>query len=177
MDDYNIVYKTTPKMENTHAPKVTIRRQKRRTMMMRVVPTGIEVFIPSHLKPNSRQVRDFIQTGLAQLQDRVPPAPVEQITPEAIRTLVDGWAARIGVQPKRVQLRLMHKKWGSCSSRGTITLNRALCWLPETLVHYVICHELAHLRVFNHGEAFQAMMTTYIPDWREREATLHKIPI
>ena len=37
---------------------------------------------------------------------------------------------------------------------------------------YVICHELVHRRVPEHGKGWQALMGTYLPDWRERERRL-----
>ena len=46
-----------------------------------------------------------------------------------IRAMMTIWAERLGVQPGRIQFRDMYQKWGSCSSRGNITLNTALCHL------------------------------------------------
>ncbi|NDJ61147.1 MAG: M48 family metallopeptidase [Chloroflexi bacterium] len=93
-------------------------------------------------------------------------------SPAEVRRLVMAWAARIGVNPGRVQLRDMYRKWGSCSSKGNITLNTALCRVPRPLAEYVIVHELAHLRVFNHGKDFKALLSAHLPDWREREQAL-----
>ena len=37
---------------------------------------------------------------------------------------------------------------------------------------YVVCHELVHLRVPEHGKGWQALMGAYLPGWREREQRL-----
>jgi predicted metal-dependent hydrolase len=66
----------------------------------------------------------------------------------------------------------MQRKWGSCSSKDNITLNSALLGLPPHLAEYVIVHELVHLRVFNHGKEFKALMREHLPDYREREREL-----
>jgi predicted metal-dependent hydrolase len=66
----------------------------------------------------------------------------------------------------------MQRKWGSCSSRDNITLNSSLTWLPPDLAEYVILHELVHLRVFNHGKEFKALMSQHMPDWKTREKAL-----
>src|SRR5450755_417022 len=136
---------------------VRIHRQNRRTLVMKRTPVGLVVFIPRWLKPDSPQVRRFIEDGMKKLGT---PAPiVEQTSAADLRALVALWAARIGVQPGRVQMRAMYQKWGSCSSRGNITLNTALCHVPLELAEYVVLHELVHLRVFNHGKEFKALMS------------------
>ena len=66
----------------------------------------------------------------------------------------------------------MRSKWASCSSHGDITLNADLLYLPLDLVDYVLCHDLLHLKIPNHGKGFQAMMGCYLPDWRERAMRL-----
>jgi hypothetical protein len=154
---------------------VRIHKQNRKSMVMKLTPVGIVVFIPQQLKEDSALVRRFIEQGLKKLGNRVLPAPTEEISPARIRALVDEWAERIGVQPKRVQMRDMYRKWGSCSSTGNITLNNALCRLPFALVEYVVCHELVHMIVFNHGKEFKALMSEHMPDWKEREQTLDAI--
>ncbi len=153
-------------------PEVKIRHQHRRSLMMRATRGGIEVFVPLWLKKDSPQVRRFIEEGLKQLADKVPPTPPQQTSPQALRALVHTWAERIGVQPGKITLRPMQRKWGSCSGRQNITLNTALTWLPPHLAEYIIVHELVHLRVFNHGKAFKALMSQHMPDWQARDHEL-----
>ena len=142
--------------------------------MMRVVPGGVEVFIPHWMNANHPQVQAFIRKSLAELETHIRPTPLEITSPHTIYELVEQWSKKIGVQPQRVQIRAMYKKWGSCSNRGNITFNRALCWLPVELVEYVVVHELVHLLEFNHGKGFQHLMTTHLADWRKREETLNR---
>jgi predicted metal-dependent hydrolase len=152
--------------------KIKIQRQRRRNLMMRRIPGGIEVFIPHYLKPTSIEVKNFIAEGLAKFEGQMLPIPAEQTSADEILRMVDDWSRRISVQPKRVQMREMRRKWGSCSNRSIVTLNVALRWLPRHLAEYVVCHELVHLIELNHGAGFQALMTTHMPDWREREREL-----
>ncbi len=45
-------------------------------------------------------------------------------------------------------------RWGSCTpSDGSIRLSHRLQGMPEYVVDYVLCHELAHLLVPGHGPA------------------------
>lgn len=154
---------------------VTVRRQHRSSLMMRLVPGGVEVFIPRWMKEDSHKVRTFIRSGLEKLGGNVPPIPAEQTSREQIEVMVETWAARVGVQPGRVTFRSMSRKWGSCSSRDNITLNSRLTWLPPHLAEYVVLHELVHLKVFNHGQDFKAMMSAHMPDWVERERELDAV--
>lgn len=163
-----MTHKTRP------APHIQIKRQRRKSMVMRLTPAGdVVVLIPRWLKQDHPKVRKFINDGLQQIESYIPAEkPAQQHNAESIRALVDHWAARTGIEPGRVQMRTMYRKWGSCSSRGNITLNTALYWLPHHLVEYVIVHELVHLREFNHDAAFWALLETHIPDYRAREREL-----
>lgn len=156
----------------TDRPSITIRHQNRRSLMMRAVRGGIEVYVPLWLKKDSPQVRRFIDEGIKKLADKVPPTPPQQTSPDELRALVRVWAQRIGVEPGKITLRTMQRKWGSCSGRQNITLNTSLTWLPRPLAEYVILHELVHLRVFNHGKDFKALMSQHMPDWQARDQAL-----
>ncbi len=152
---------------------IKIRRQNRKSLMMKRTSSGIVVYIPRWLDKNHPQVQAFIADGLKQLERMTPPAPrIQQSSSDDILRMVNSWAARIGVQPARVRMRTMTSRWGSCSSKGNINLNRALCFLPPHLAEYVVLHELVHLRVFNHSKAFKDVMTQYMPDWKAREREL-----
>jgi hypothetical protein len=60
----------------------------------------------------------------------------------------------------------MRRKWGSCSSSGTITLANDLTQQDRRFQDYVIVHELLHLRLSTHGPMFKAMMSVYVPGWQ-----------
>jgi predicted metal-dependent hydrolase len=74
------------------------------------------------------------------------------------------WAERLGVQVRRVQIRAMRTKWASCSTNGTLTLNADVLKLPPDLVDYVLCHDLLHLKLPDHGKGFRASIGCYLPD-------------
>jgi len=79
-----------------------------------------------------------------------------------------------GLDPK-LRVRKMEKRWGSCSPRGTITLNTELIRAPKACIDYVIVHELCHLLVPSHSRRFFQAMETCLPDWEKRRARLNQV--
>lgn len=79
------------------------------------------------------------------------------------------WAVKLRVNPKVVRVQEMRRKWGSCSSAGTITLAIDLVHQDEKFQDYVIVHELLHLKYATHGRVFKALMSAHIPGWRDLE--------
>ncbi|POX62294.1 metal-dependent hydrolase [Streptomyces sp. Ru62] len=53
-------------------------------------------------------------------------------------------------------------RWGSCTpAEGSIRLSHRLQGMPEYVVDYVLCHELAHLLVPGHGADFWRLLDAY----------------
>ena len=73
---------------------------------------------------------------------------------------------KYNVFPKSFTIKKMKTRWGSCSSKGSISLNLDLIKLPEQCIKEVILHELCHLVHFNHSKEFYALMTAEMPDWK-----------
>lgn len=71
-------------------------------------------------------------------------------------------------------IRAQKTRWGSCSSSGTISLNRALLFMPPKTVRYLMIHELCHTKHMNHSLRYWALVEHYIPDYREHELRLNR---
>jgi predicted metal-dependent hydrolase len=75
-------------------------------------------------------------------------------------------APAIGVTYGRVQIRDQRTRWGSCSSRGTLSFNWRLALAPLEVLDYVVVHELCHLREPNHSARFWQLVASRRPGWR-----------
>lgn len=56
--------------------------------------------------------------------------------------------------PARIRLGNARTRWGSCSAKGVIMINRRLVHAPPSVVEYVFVHELVHLKHRNHSPLF-----------------------
>jgi predicted metal-dependent hydrolase len=72
----------------------------------------------------------------------------------------------------RVSVRNQRSRWGSCSRRGTISLNWRLIQAPGFVRDYIICHELAHLRHMNHSTRFWSEVARLCPGFENAEKWL-----
>ena len=77
---------------------------------------------------------------------------------------------RLSVQ--RVTVRNQKSRWGSCSCRGTISLNWRLIQAPGYVADYIILHELMHVRQMNHSRKFWQEVEQVCADFREAERWL-----
>ena len=106
-----------------------------------------------------------------------------------IRSLLESWyrgqanrllparlykfARKLGMMPHRVAVRGQRTRWGSCSSRGAISLNWRLLLLPTQLSDYVLVHELCHLRYLDHSPAYWRLVESIIPDYKALDKRLN----
>ncbi|MDH5648851.1 MAG: M48 family metallopeptidase [Gammaproteobacteria bacterium] len=78
----------------------------------------------------------------------------------------------IGLPFRRVSIRAQKTRWGSCSSRCDINLNRALMFLPPDIVRYVLIHELCHTVHLNHSRAYWSLVKNFYPNYRDVDRAL-----
>jgi predicted metal-dependent hydrolase len=86
---------------------------------------------------------------------------------QELRRRALAWAVKLRVNPRVIRVQDMRRKWGSCSSTGTVTLASDLADQEQRFQDFVIAHEMLHLRVPSHGRLFKALMSAHVPGWRE----------
>jgi len=83
-------------------------------------------------------------------------------------------AGEFGLEVGRVSVRAQKSRWGSCSARGNISLNRNLLFLPPEGVRYLFVHELCHTRHMNHSRRFWSLVARLDPHFERHEALLRR---
>jgi len=83
-------------------------------------------------------------------------------------------AQRMRVRPSSIIIRDQKTRWGSCSSRGTLSFNWRLIMVPPTILEYVVIHELAHMVVPNHSTDFWAVVARFYPAYKEARSWLRR---
>ena len=87
-------------------------------------------------------------------------------------------AAPHGLSVRRVTIRNQRSRWGSCSRRGTISLNWRLIQTPPFVQKYICIHEILHLSEMNHSSRFWLNVEQACPDyacaerWLKRHSSL-----
>lgn len=142
---------------------------------MRMADAAIARFVREHADWIEGRRRDAVARA-----SQAPGAP----TPEELAewravvaaftpALIERWAPVMGVVPGKVAYRNMVSRWGSCNVKtGRICINVQLAAHPPECLEYVVVHELCHLLEASHGPRFKALMDSFLPDWRAREAKL-----
>ena len=77
-----------------------------------------------------------------------------------------------GVDFSQVSIRRQRSRWGSCSARGTISLNCCLLFQRPEVVDYLIIHELMHVKHMNHSARFWQAVERQCADWRVLDGEL-----
>ena len=85
---------------------------------------------------------------------------------------VEFFSRGYGFKAGRIRISSARTRWGSCSSKGTLSFTWRLVMAPMNVVDYVVVHELCHLTAMNHSKAFWAEVEKILPDYKERRKWL-----
>ena len=81
-------------------------------------------------------------------------------------------AREFGFTYHRLSIRRQRTRWGSCSVRGTISLNCCILFQPPEVLRYLLIHELSHTRHMNHSRVFWDCVARCCPDYRRLDRQL-----
>lgn len=139
--------------------KLVIMPSKREVTKVERADQNIVVYLAADETLDTQSVRRSIQKEYIKLL-RIE---AKAYLPRKLAAL----AEEHGFSYERVRFSHATGRWGSCSSRGTISLNIALMKLPHELIDYVLVHELCHTKEMNHSKNFWALVERCSPLYKE----------
>ena len=75
------------------------------------------------------------------------------------------FAPTLNVQWRKLSLSSAGTRWGSASADGSIRLNWRLIHFKQSVIDYVVVHELSHLRVMDHSPRFWDTVRSVVPNY------------
>ncbi|MFP4487697.1 MAG: M48 family metallopeptidase [Bacteroidales bacterium] len=95
---------------------------------------------------------------------------------EKLPSLISRWEKIMHVDVSEFRVRRMKSRWGTCNIREKrIWINLELAKYPDTILEYIVVHEMVHLLERRHDARFYALMGKYLPDWKERRSLIKTI--
>ncbi|MDP9083072.1 MAG: M48 family metallopeptidase [Pseudomonadota bacterium] len=110
--------------------------------------------------PDDQGARRLLQGWLKRAAD-------ERLSPRLLEL-----AADLRYSVAKVSIRCQRTRWGSCSTRGTVSLNCSLVFLRPDVVRYLFVHELAHTKHMNHSAHFWDLVHKLEPEYRRLDREL-----
>lgn len=129
---------------------------------------------PSHIEIKDELLHCYISPGQTQVQvKRVIELWYRYEMTQLLPHLIEQWQKIVGVHVAEWGIKKMKTRWGSCNTRARrIWLNLNLIKKPLVCLEYVLVHELVHLLEASHNHRFYALMTQFMPQWREYQYLL-----
>lgn len=83
-------------------------------------------------------------------------------------------ADKIQCNLHNVTIKDTKSRWGSCSSLNNINYSWRIALAPREVIHYLMAHEVAHLKHQDHSKAFWACVCMLYPEWSRGFSWLKK---
>lgn len=120
----------------------------------------LEVWTSRNAKENSEDIKQSLIDWYQRRAD------------EKFQERLKVYQKKVGISVSSLRLKDMKTKWGSCTSKGKITLNWRLIFAPTRIIDYVVVHELCHLICHDHSRRFWSKVMRILPDYESRREWL-----
>lgn len=91
---------------------------------------------------------------------------------ERISKRVDYFSPKVDVKPRGIEVKELGHRWASCSPLGKLSFHWKCMMAPQTIIDYIIVHELCHFHHLDHTDAFWNEVDKVMPNYRERKEWL-----
>lgn len=118
--------------------------------------------------PRNTHIADSAKAGLSEKLKKFYKKQAELYLTERMQL----WSQVTNLKPQKLIFRSNQTRWGSCSSQKHISLNWKLICQSQSLIDYVIVHELCHLKHLNHSMEFWSLVESFLPTYQTIEKVL-----
>jgi predicted metal-dependent hydrolase len=91
---------------------------------------------------------------------------------ERIAQRLKYYAPKVGVTPHGIDVRELGNRWASCSPNGNLAFHWKCMMAPQSIIDYIVVHELCHFHHLDHTDAFWNEVDKVIPNYGERKEWL-----
>lgn len=167
-------------IEDLNIP-IILERSNRKTLTIQITE-DIHLLIKAPVRMSEREIYRFLKQKqfwiykqakreLSNAKNRIKRSEKEiQELREKAREILTVkskvYASKLGVSFNKIRIGNQKTRWGSCSSKGTISYNWKLVLMPDEIMDYVVVHELCHLLEMNHSPRFWQLVEEVLPDYK-----------
>ena len=132
------------------------------------------VYGPQHQQDDNPSNQLFISDSGYQQSVNLLRKWIRQQAWKLLPPMLENISQQTGLDYKKVSIRSQKTRWGSYSSRGTISLNDQLLFVSRESAEYLMIHELCHTQHMNHSRQFWQLVEHHCADFRHHEAALNR---
>jgi predicted metal-dependent hydrolase len=138
----------------------------------------IDAYPPDTDIYNSRNLFSSLENAVITVPDEVKRDFLFEVARAELPIRFNEIASELPFKWTRLFIRSQRTKWGTCSSKGNISLNWRLIMCPPEIVRYLVVHELCHTVHMNHSKSYWKLVHKYFPNvdsankWLKSEGNL-----
>ena len=157
--------------------KLALTVERDGTVLVKVPYRTSKTVIDNFVNANTAWIEQQKQKHRENASKGVPPTPrqIAQMKKQAAVMMgrkTNYYASLMGVKHNGIKITSAKKRWGSCKKDGSICYSYRNMLLSDRCQDYVVVHELAHIKQFNHSPAFYSEIEKILPDYKDREKEL-----
>ena len=162
-------------------------RSKRRTVALQLKSDG-SALVRAPLRMSEGAIAQFVESHRAWLenarkrqaarQEKYPEPTVEErkaLIEKAKAVLparIAHYSSLLGLSPTAVRITGAKTRFGSCSGKNALSFSWRLMRYDDAAIDLVVAHELCHIAHHDHSPAFYALLSSVLPDHKERAKLL-----
>ena len=152
-----------PAMEISGGAEVKVIRNSRRRRSISAYREHGSIIIQVPARLSNSKIQEVIPEMVEKILSR---EAREKLTDKELLNranhLLDLYLPEFKVRPASVTWRQMNERWGSCTTVDrTIRISDRLSGAPQYVLDYLLVHELIHLEIADHGQAFTELLSRF----------------